>query len=274
MDTSPFEILKSHHSNENKTKADKCNQCSFASAWPGSLKEHLKIHSGEKIYKCNQCDHASAKAGNLKTIGEENEYSENELLELLQIKPGKRRRSSGVKRLPKSNPDSTHSPDPPPKYYKIDEVIYHEKKSNALEAIERDKKDKREKTDNQLSPILSKGELLITGGTGNYQILQPERNEVKNPRGCEASMLEAAKMRAKLKWTCNTCGKYLSNEKKAKDHMRMGELKLSGKKNKMMFSGRGKCVVVSKKMYSEEEIHLRTGFGLVDGTRTHSGEKP
>ena len=142
MDTSPSEILKSHHSNENKTKADKCNQCSFASAWPGSLKEHLKIHSGEKIYKCNQCDHASAKAGNLKTIGEENEYSESELLELLQIKPGKRRRSSGVKRLPKSNPDSTHSPDPPPKYYKIGEVVYHEKKSNALEAIERDKKDK------------------------------------------------------------------------------------------------------------------------------------
>ena len=98
----------------------------------------------------------------------------------------KRHRSSDVKRLPKPNPDSTHSPDPPPKYYKIEEVIYHEKKSNALEAIERDKKDKREKTDNQLSPILSKGELLITGGTGNYQILQPDRNEEKNSRDCEA----------------------------------------------------------------------------------------
>ena len=72
-------------------------------------------------------------------------------------------------------------------------------------------------------------------------------------------------MRAKLKWTCNTCGKYLRNEEEAKDHMRMGELKFSGAKNKMKFSGRGKCVVVSERMYSEEEIHSRTGFGLVDG---------
>ena len=168
MDTSPSEIMKSHNSKENRTKADKCNQCSYASAWPGSLKEHLKTHSGENIYKCNQCDHASAKAGNLKTNGEENEYSENELLELLQIKPGKKRKSSDVKRLPKPNPDITHSPDPPPKYYKIEDVVYHEKKSNALEAIERDKKVKREKTDNQLSPILSKEELLITSGKGNY----------------------------------------------------------------------------------------------------------
>ena len=242
MDISPSEIMKSHISKENRTKADKCNQCSFASAWQGPLKEHLKNHSGEKIYKCNQCGHASAKAGNLKTNGEENKYSENELLELLQIKPGKKRKSSDVKRLPKPNPDITHSPDPPTKYYKIGEDFYHEK--NSLDAVERGKtckKDRKENTDNLLSPILSKGELLITGGTGNYQILQPESTaEKKNPRDCEARMLEAAKMRARLKWTCNTCGKYLPNEKEAKDHMRMGELKLSGKKNKMMFSGRGK----------------------------------
>ena len=143
-------------------------------------------------------------------------YSENEFLERLQLKPRKRHRSSDVKRLPKPNPDSTHSPDPPPKYYKIGEVVYYEKKSNALEAIERDKKDKREKTDNQLSPILSKGELLITGSTGNYQILQPEKNEEKNPHDCEASMLEAAKMRASVK--CRQCNKSFAHSGSLKTH--------------------------------------------------------
>merc|ERR1719297_680016 len=50
-------------------------------------------------------DDKSSPHGNGRTNGEENEYSENELLELLQIKPGKKRRSSEVKRLPKPNPD-------------------------------------------------------------------------------------------------------------------------------------------------------------------------
>ena len=38
------------HSGE---KSYKCNQCEFASAWTGSLRKHLKTHSGE-IHR-NQC---------------------------------------------------------------------------------------------------------------------------------------------------------------------------------------------------------------------------
>ena len=44
-----------------KGKSNKCNQCDYASSVAGSLKRHLKTHSGEK-----SCDYASSQAGNLR----------------------------------------------------------------------------------------------------------------------------------------------------------------------------------------------------------------
>ena len=40
-------------------------QCASSDA--GSLRKHLKTHSGEKTHKCYQCDYASSQAGNLRT---------------------------------------------------------------------------------------------------------------------------------------------------------------------------------------------------------------
>ena len=52
---------------DNIEKTNKCNQCDYASSYPGNLKKHLKTHSGEKSNKCNQCDYASIQASSLKT---------------------------------------------------------------------------------------------------------------------------------------------------------------------------------------------------------------
>ena len=47
-------------------KSQKCNQCDFESAWAGTLKRHLKIHSGERSFKCNQCDFAIVHTADLR----------------------------------------------------------------------------------------------------------------------------------------------------------------------------------------------------------------
>ena len=52
---------------DNVIKLHKCNQCDFASSHTGSLRRHLKTHSGEKSNKCIQCDYASVRASNLRT---------------------------------------------------------------------------------------------------------------------------------------------------------------------------------------------------------------
>ena len=44
----------------------KCNQCEYTSFRRGSLRGHLKTHSGEKLNKCNQCDYASTQANTLR----------------------------------------------------------------------------------------------------------------------------------------------------------------------------------------------------------------
>ena len=46
---------------------NKCNQCEYSSAHAGSLRTHLKTHSGEKPNKCNQCEYAAAHAVSLRT---------------------------------------------------------------------------------------------------------------------------------------------------------------------------------------------------------------
>ena len=38
--------------------ANNCNNCNFVSSEAGSLRKHLKTHSGEKPNKCNHCDYA------------------------------------------------------------------------------------------------------------------------------------------------------------------------------------------------------------------------
>ena len=50
-----------------KERSSKCSQCDFASNHTGSLRRHLKIHSGEKSNQCNQCDFASSWADSLRT---------------------------------------------------------------------------------------------------------------------------------------------------------------------------------------------------------------
>ena len=52
---------------ENVTKSNKCTQCDFASSEVGSLRTHVKTHTGERSNKCNQCDYASSKASNSRT---------------------------------------------------------------------------------------------------------------------------------------------------------------------------------------------------------------
>ena len=39
-------------------KANKCNQCDYASSQASNLRTHLKTHSGEKLNNCDQCDFA------------------------------------------------------------------------------------------------------------------------------------------------------------------------------------------------------------------------
>ena len=71
-------ILKknTHNVMSSRVKSHKCNQCDFASSHTGSLRRHLKTHSGEKSNNCNQCDFASYRAYllriHLKTHSEEN----------------------------------------------------------------------------------------------------------------------------------------------------------------------------------------------------------
>ena len=45
----------------------KCNQCEYITSFRrGSLRGHLKTHSGEKLNKCKQCDYASTQANTLR----------------------------------------------------------------------------------------------------------------------------------------------------------------------------------------------------------------
>ena len=73
-------------------------------------------------------------------------------------------------------------------------------------------------------------------------------------------ILLAAKMRAKVKLTCKTCGKFLQNELEAKRHI---HVQFRGDRNQMKLPGKRKCVVLKERMFTEEEIHSRTGFRLV-----------
>ena len=54
------------NTNNEEEKANKCNQCKFASSLKSSLRRHLKMHSGERSNKCNQCDYSSFEAGDLR----------------------------------------------------------------------------------------------------------------------------------------------------------------------------------------------------------------
>ena len=54
------------NTNNEEEKANKCNQCKFASSLKSSLRRHLKIHSGERSNKCNQCEYASTHTADLR----------------------------------------------------------------------------------------------------------------------------------------------------------------------------------------------------------------
>ena len=95
-----------------------------------------------------------------------------------------------------------------------------------------------------------------------FKKVPPENNVDEKPSDYEMSLM-ARKMRAKVKWTCNTCGKFFQKELEAKKHGTMGQVELLGNRNRMKFPGMLKCVVKKERMFTEKEIHARTGFGFV-----------
>ena len=96
----------------------------------------------------------------------------------------------------------------------------------------------KENLPNLMSPVLSEGELMVTT-KGGFEKAQAENNEEKKTSACEMILL-AAQMRAKVKWSCNTCGKFLQNEGEAKRHSILGEVNFSGDRNRMKFPGKNK----------------------------------
>ena len=46
-------------------KPNKCNQCDFASSYPGNLRTHLKTHGGKESNKCDQCNYTTFHKFNL-----------------------------------------------------------------------------------------------------------------------------------------------------------------------------------------------------------------
>ena len=110
-----------------------------------------------------------------------------------------------------------------------------------------------------MSPVLSEGELMVTTKGGFKKVQAEENNEEKKSSDSEMILL-AAKMRAKVKLTCKTCGKFLQNELEAKRHI---HVQFEGVRNQMKLPGKRKCVVLKERTFTEEEIHSRTGFRLV-----------
>ena len=61
-----IDVMDSMNMESMKVKSNKCSLCEYASSQAGSLKTHMKTHTGEKSNKCNQCDYASSQAGDLR----------------------------------------------------------------------------------------------------------------------------------------------------------------------------------------------------------------
>ena len=163
--------------------------------------------------------------------------TDDELLELWKVKPNLKRKNSPPKMPP------TPEPIPPPSSQSP--FIPH----------------KAQPLQNLMTPILSEGEMMATTAKG-FKKVPPENNVDEKPSDYEMSLM-ARKMRAKVKWTCNTCGKFFQKELEAKKHGTMGQVELLGNRNRMKFPGMLKCVVKKERMFSEKEIHARTGFGFV-----------
>ena len=51
--------MRRHLETHSSEKANKCNQCDFASTSASNLSQHFKKHVGEKINKCDLCGFAS-----------------------------------------------------------------------------------------------------------------------------------------------------------------------------------------------------------------------
>ena len=60
------EDIPLRNTNNEREKSKKCNQCDYASSEAGTLRTHLKTHSGENTNECDQCDYASSRAGHLR----------------------------------------------------------------------------------------------------------------------------------------------------------------------------------------------------------------